>query len=245
MIKCLVVDDEPLGRECIINYINQVDFLTCVGSCTNALEINTVLDQEDVDLLFLDIQMPIMNGLEFLKMTSKTPMTILTTAYPNYALDGFDLDVLDYLLKPITFNRFFTAVTKAKKQHQLTENSNTQKLTKEEEDCFFIKCDGKYEKIYLNDILFVKAMQNYVIIQTNRRKYVSLLFLKNVEEKLNSTDFIRVHKSYIVALSKIDTIENHEIQIKTFKIPVSRNYKKTVFPKILGNKLWSGGTNTI
>ncbi len=242
MINCIVVDDEPLARECIVNYINQIDFLNCVGTCTNALEIGDLLDKNQVDLLFLDIQMPKMNGLEFLKIMKKAPMTVLTTAYPNYALEGFDLNVLDYLLKPIAFNRFFAAATKVRKQHALANQNDDHVQLKEEEECFFIKCDGKYEKIYLDAILYVEAMQNYVVIHTEERRYVSLLFLKNVEEKLNQNDFLRVHKSYIVALAKISTIDHHEIDIKGHKIPLSRLYKKKVLPKILGNKLWKGDT---
>jgi DNA-binding LytR/AlgR family response regulator len=242
MIRCIVVDDEPLARECITNYIHEVDFLTCVGTCHTALELSSLLDTSEADLLFLDIQMPVINGLEFLKMTPNPPMTILTTAYPNYAIDGFDLNVLDYLLKPISFNRFFMAVTKAKKQYQLHQTEEQVIEIQEERECFFIKCDGKYEKIYVDDILFVQAMQNYVSIQTTQRRYMTLLFLKNVLEKLDASAFIRVHKSYVVAIAKIDAIESHELHIKEYIIPISRNYKKEVIPIIIGNKLWNGTT---
>ena len=239
-MHCIVIDDEPLARECIINYIEQVDFLTCVGSGVSAMEIPKLLSDQKVDLLFLDVQMPVMNGLEYLKSNPEPPMTILTTAYPNYALEGFDLNVMDYLLKPISFNRFFTSVTKAKRQHELIQQQRPVKTIEEEDGCFFIKCDGKYEKIFHQDILFVQAMQNYVIIQTTKRRYVSLLFLKNVEEKLDTNAFLRVHKSYIVAIDKIEGVAQHEIQIQSHRIPMSRNYKKEVLPKILGNKLWDG-----
>lgn len=240
MIKCIVVDDEPLARECITNYIEQVDFLECMGTGTSALDIPQLLANEKIELLFLDVQMPLMNGLEYLKSNPKPPMTILTTAFPNYAIEGFDLNVLDYLLKPVSFNRFFSAVTKAKQQYTLLQNQDLTLIKEEDQSCFFIRCDGKYEKIYHEDILFVQAMQNYVIIQTTKRKYISLLFLKNVEEKLDASAFLRVHKSYIVALNKIERIAQHEIQIQSYKIPLSRNYKKEVLPKILGNNLWDG-----
>ena len=239
MIKCVVVDDEPLARECIVNYIHEIDFLTCVGNFSTVLELNASVNLDDIDVLFLDIQMPVMNGLDFLKMTKNPPMTILTTAFPNYAIEGFELNVLDYLLKPIAFNRFFAAVTKAKKQYTLQQSSTDVSYLNEEQECFFIKCDGKYEKIYVDDILFVQAMQNYVIIQTTERKYITLLFLKNVIEKLDASAFVRVHKSYVVAISKIDAMESHEIQIRDHKIPLSRNYKKEVMPLIIGNKLWN------
>ncbi|TAI48844.1 LytR/AlgR family response regulator transcription factor [Flagellimonas allohymeniacidonis] len=239
MMHCIVIDDEPLARECIISYVEQVDFLTCVGSGVTAMEIPKLLSNQKVDLLFLDVQMPVMNGLEYLKSNPEPPMTILTTAYPNYALEGFDLNVMDYLLKPISFNRFFTSATKAKRQYELLQQRSVSTL-EEESGCFFIKCDGKYEKIFHEDILFVQAMQNYVIIQTTKRRYVSLLFLKNVEEKLDANAFLRVHKSYIVAIDKIEGVAQHELQIQSHRIPMSRNYKKEVLPKILGNKLWDG-----
>ncbi|GGG40096.1 DNA-binding response regulator [Dokdonia pacifica] len=239
MIKCIVIDDEPLARECITNYIQEIDFLSCMGSFSTVLEMNSSLNIEDIDVLFLDIQMPVINGLDFLKMTKNPPITILTTAFPNYAIEGFELNVLDYLLKPISFNRFFAAVSKAKTQYVLKQSIEDTETLQEEQDCFFIKCDGKYEKIHVNAILFVQAMQNYVIIQTTERRYITLLFLKNVIEKLDKNAFIRVHKSYVVAISKIDTIESHEIHVKDFKIPLSRNYKKEVMPIIIGNKLWN------
>lgn len=236
-MRCIVIDDEPLARECITNYIDQIDMLTCVGTGTSALDIPRILEKSDVDLLFLDVQMPLMNGLEYLKSNPNAPMTILTTAFPNYAIDGFNLNVLDYLLKPISFNRFFTAITKARHQYQLI-NNGIAPLKEEESGCFFIKCDGKYKKINHHDILFVQAMQNYVIIQTVKRKYVTLLFLKNVQEKLSQDAFIRVHKSYIVAIDKIEGVAQHELQIGAHKIPLSRNYRKEVVPKIIGDNLW-------
>jgi len=164
-LKCIVVDDEPLARECITNYIKDVDFLELGGTCNNPVELTATMGQQEVDLIFLDIQMPIINGIDFLRMTSKLPIVIITTAYPSYALEGFQLDVLDYLVKPITFNRFLKAVTKARDYQLLLGKPNTAG-SQPEADYFFIKCDYKYEKIYFNDILYVEAMQNYVTIHT-------------------------------------------------------------------------------
>ncbi|MDT0607510.1 LytR/AlgR family response regulator transcription factor [Croceitalea rosinachiae] len=240
MMNCIVIDDEPLARECIVNYIGQVDFMNYAGTGVSALEIPQLLAENDIDLLFLDVQMPLMNGLEYLKSNPTPPMTILTTAFPNYAIEGFDLNVLDYLLKPISFNRFFTAATKAKQHFELLRKRGVSVSKDEERGCFFIKCDGKYEKIYHDEILFVQAMQNYVIIQTNKRKYVSLLSLKNVVEKLGTVAFAQVHKSYVIALDKIEGVAKHEIQIQMYKIPMSRHYKKDVLPKILKDNLWDG-----
>lgn len=239
-LKCVTIDDEPLARECIANYVNEIDFLQLTGTGSNAIELSRLIDQHQVDLVFLDIHMPVMNGIEYLKMTAKPPMVIITTAYPSYALESFQLDVLDYLVKPITFNRFFKAVTKAKDYHQLLQRSAQLNTTNSlaEADHFFIKCDYKYERIYFDDILFVEAMQNYVTIYTTKGKYITLLYMKNVEQNLDKRLFIRVHKSYIVAASKIESIENNEIIIGSHRIPISRNYRDDVIQKVVHDKLW-------
>lgn len=236
-LNCVTIDDEPLARECIANYVREVDFLQLVGVGNNPIALSELLDKNTVDLIFLDIQMPIMNGIDYLKSATNRPMVILTTAFPSYALEGYQLDVIDYLLKPITFNRFFQAVNKAKQQYSLTQK---QELSTSEpnEKAFFIKCDHKYEKIYIEDILFVQAMQNYVTIYTEKGKYTTLLYLKNVEQNLDSQQFVRVHKSYIIAIQKVETIEDNEILIQSFRIPISRNYKEMVLNKVVNNRLW-------
>ncbi|HZY82903.1 MAG TPA: LytTR family DNA-binding domain-containing protein [Cyclobacteriaceae bacterium] len=239
MIQCAIIDDEPLARECIADYIKQVDFLALAGTGTNPVELTRINDQQKVDLLFLDIEMPVMNGIEFLKMTADPPMVILTTAYPSYALEGFQLDVLDYLVKPITFNRFFKAVTKAKDYHQLLLSSKSKEQGNVDTlDYFFIKCESRYEKIWFDDILYIQALQNYVTIHTTRGKYMTLLPLKTIEEKLDSQSFIRVHKSYVVSISKIDSIDNSEISMRSIRIPVSRNYMPDVIERVVNGKLW-------
>jgi DNA-binding LytR/AlgR family response regulator len=240
ILQCVAIDDEPLARECIVNYIKEIDFLQLAGTGNNPLDIPRLLDQKKIDLIFLDIQMPVMNGIEFLKITPQLPMVIITTAYPSYALEGYQLDVLDYLVKPITFNRFFQAVNKAKDYYQLKERSMQQvaPVPATSADYFFIKCDYKYERIYFHEVLFVEAMQNYVTIHTTKGKYITLLHMKNVEEQLNRKDFIRVHKSYLVAISKIESIENNEIRIQQHRIPISRNSKDAVIEKVVNDKLW-------
>lgn len=239
MLNCLIVDDEPLARTGLTNYVKELDFLTLMGTGSNPVELSDLLSQHSVDLLFLDIQMPVMSGIDFLKVTQNLPMVILTTAYPSYALEGYQLDVIDYLLKPITFNRFFKAVSKAKDYHQLCQQSKPGITEiKSAPDSFFIKCDSKYEKIFFDDILFIQAMQNYVTIHTRQRKYVTLMFLKNVEQNLESKSFLRVHKSFIVSLSKIEGIEKTKIIIQSHRIPISRNFRPKVMENILGNKLW-------
>ena len=239
ILNCVTIDDEPLAREGISNYIREIDFLRMVGSGSNPVELIQLLDQQSIDLVFLDIQMPIMNGIDFLKMAQNPPMIIITTAYPSYALEGFQLDVLDYLLKPITFNRFFKAVNKAKNYAQLQLASTTEgSQAAEAEDYFFIKCENKYEKLFFADILYIQAMQNYVIIHTSKGKYITLLYLKNVEQYLEGQAFMRVHKSYIVAIPKIEAIDNNELLIQDHRIPISRNYKDRVLKQIVDDKLW-------
>ncbi len=237
MINCVTIDDEPLARECITNYVREIDFLRLTASVNNPIALSQIESKEKVDLIFLDIQMPVMNGIDFLKSTSNHPMVIITTAFPSYALEGYQLDVLDYLLKPITFSRFFQAVHKAREYFILRQSSNGN-TTPQPEESFFIKCEHKYEKLYFSDILFVQAMQNYVIIHTTRGRYTTLLYLKNVAENLSDKNFIRVHKSYLVAIDKVETIHDHEITIQGHRIPISRNYKEMVLKKIIKDRLW-------
>lgn len=239
-LTCVIIDDEPLAREGLANYVREVDFLHLSGTCENPLELMTLLDQQPVDLIFLDIQMPKMNGIDFLKIVQNPPMVIITTAYPSFALEGFQLNVLDYLLKPITFDRFVKSANKAKDYHRLLAKSEAKSAQKaaDENDSFFIKCGNKYEKLYFEDILFIEGMQNYVTIFTNKGKYITLLNLKNLEQNLANHAFIRVHKSYLVSASKIDSIEGNEIFIQSHRIPISRNYREQVIAQVVNNKLW-------
>jgi two-component system LytT family response regulator len=234
MINCVIIDDEPLAREGLASYVREVDFLKLGGVGENPLELLPLIDQGIADLVFLDIQMPKMNGIEFLKILQKPPIVIITTAYPSYALDGFQLNVLDYLLKPITFERFFKAAAKARDYHKLLMGNPAGPA----EDYFFIKCGSKYEKIMFDEILYIEGMQNYVTIYTARSKYITMLSLKSLEEKLPGTGFIRVHKSFIAAISKIDGIEGGELFISNNRIPISRNYREMVIERVVSKKLW-------
>lgn len=240
MLTCIVIDDEPLARECISNYINEVDFLELLGCCKNPLEISKIKDSHLADLLFLDIQMPRMNGIEFLKSMATKPMVVITTAFPNYALDGFDLDALDYLLKPITFTRFFKAACKAKEHHHLVHHKEISTENKEPSkvDHLFLKCDSSYKKIYLDDILFIKSMQNYVAFHTtDKKKHLSLIPLKDVAKQLDTNIFMQVHKSFIVNISKIQSVESESLQIASHSIPVSRNYRSAIMEKLVNKRI--------
>ena len=240
MINCVIIDDEPLAREGLASYVREIDFLHLVDTCENPLELIKLMNQHTIDLIFLDIQMPKMNGLDFLKAVPRPPIVVITTAYPTYALEGFQLNVLDYLLKPITFDRFFKSVKKASDYYHLINKpaDPTAAKTDPAEDYFFIRCGSKYEKIHFDQILYVEGMQNYITIYTVKGKFVTLLYLKNLEENLDSRSFIRVHKSYIVSIDKIEGIEGNEIFIQTHRIPMSRNYREQVLRQVVANKLW-------
>ncbi|OJW53231.1 MAG: DNA-binding response regulator [Sphingobacteriales bacterium 50-39] len=237
-MNCAIIDDEPLAREGIARYAKEVDFLQLIHTCENPVELMQLLDQQRVDLLFLDIQTPKMNGIDFLKIVQKPPIVIITTAFPSYALEGFQLNVLDYLVKPITLDRFLRSVNKARDYHQLLQRAEG---IAEAADYFFIKCGSKFEKIHFADILYVEGMQNYVTIYTRKGKYVTLLYLKNLEENLDNQAFIRVHKSYIVSIDKIEGIEGNEIFIQSHRIPISRNYREQVIERVVTKKLWAAG----
>jgi len=191
---------------------------------------------QQVDLIFLNIQMPKLNGIDFLKIVQKPPMVVITTAFPSYALEGYQLNVLDYLLKPITFDRFFKAANKAKDHYRLCNPVSTGK-NEQNEDYFFVKCGSKYERILLNDILYIEGMQNYVNIFCVKGKYLTLLSMKNIEGNLNSKQFIRVHKSFIVAINRIDGLEGNEIFIQNNRIPISRNFREQVLEQVVTRKL--------
>jgi len=238
-INCLVVDDEPLAREGISGYVSQVPYLQLVGACQNALEANEKLKTEAVDLLFLDIQMPGMSGLQLLKSLQNPPVVIFTTAYRDYAADGFDLNAIDYLLKPISFERFVQGVNKA--YEHLLPRKSLELDPGPGDDFFFVKCDGKYVRIYFNEILFVEGMKDYTIIHRKDQKLIVLVSLKKVEENLASGEFIRVHKSYIVAKSKVDSLEGNHLKIAGHLVPISKSIKDSVVNEIIGDRLWKRG----
>lgn len=236
-LKCVIVDDEPLAIEGLTKYAEVVDYLELAAVAQHPLELDKLLGKERIDLIFLDIQMPYMSGLDFLKIKTQLPMVILTTAFPNYAVEGFQLDVIDYLLKPITFNRFFKATNKAREYHALKNQKVETAGPGREQEYLFIKCEHKYEKINIPDILFVQAMQNYVTIYTTKGKFMTLLPLKKVEDYLDPNLFLRVHKSYLVALSRIDCIENGLITIQGHEIAVSRPLREQVLDLVVKSRL--------
>lgn len=236
-MKTLIIDDEPLAREGMSEYVNQVDFLELAGTATDALDALNFLQSNKVDLLLLDVNMPRLSGIDFLKTLDNPPIVILTTAYPSFALEGYQLNVLDYLVKPITFPRFLNSVMKAKKQFDLLKQTSTLRPKTTDNQHFFVKCEGKVEKISLSELLYIEGMQNYIHLYTERGKFTALLTLKSVESQLPEPRFFRIHKSYIANLDKVSTIDGNMLEIGDFKIPVSRSKIGEVTDLILGGKL--------
>ena len=233
-LNCIIIDDEPLSRKGLKEYINDIDFLNLVGEYDNPLKAVKDIKDKNVHLLFLDIQMPKISGIEFFKSLSNSPPVIFTTAFPQYALDGFDLNALDYLVKPISVDRFLKAALKAREYYEVREKNHSEALSlNKEEKYFFIKADSKLIKIFFKDILFVEALQNYVTIHTPDKKYMSWLTFKSIEEYLPADQFLKCHKSFIVASSRVSSIEGNEIIIGNHRIPISRNAKEEVLSKLL------------
>lgn len=232
-INCIVIDDEPLARKGLKEYVTDIEFLQLQGEFDSPLKAAELISSGTVQLLFLDIQMPRITGLDFFKSLKNPPPVIFTTAYPQFALEGFEVNALDYLVKPFSFDRFFKAVLKAKEFYEIRE---TNKKEAAASDYFFIKADGRLVKILFDEILFAEAVQNYVNIHTASKKYMTYLTFKAVEDYLPGEKFLKVHKSYIVAASKIDSIEANDIRIGQHHIPISRNQKDEVMEKLLKNR---------
>ncbi len=232
-INCIVIDDEPLARKGLKEYIADTDFLNLVGEFDNPLKATEMISNGGVQLLFLDIQMPKITGLEFFKTLQNAPPVIFTTAYPQYALEGFEVNALDYLVKPISFERFLKASLKAREYYEVREKNTSEPSAA---TYFFIKADNKLVKIVYDEVLFVEALQNYVTIYTAEKKYMTYLTFKSVEDYLPADKFLKVHKSYIVAASKVDSIEGSDIRIGDRHIPISRNQKEEVMEKLLKGK---------
>jgi DNA-binding LytR/AlgR family response regulator len=235
-INCIIIDDEPIARTGLKEYIADIDFLNLAGEFDNPLGATELIGAGEVQLIFLDIQMPKITGLDFFKTLKNPPAVIFTTAYPQYALDGFEVNALDYLVKPISFDRFLKAAMKAKEYYEVRQENKIAGGEGGNSEYFFIKADNRLVKILFDDILFVEALQNYVTIHTNSKKYISYLTFKSVEDYLPANRFIKVHKSYIVAASRIDSIDGNEIRIGEHRIPISRSLKDEVTEKLLKGK---------
>lgn len=234
VLNCIIIDDEPIARKLLQEYIEETDFLNLVAVAENPLKAIGIINNQPTDLIFLDINMPKMNGMDFLRSSANLPMVIMTTAYGQYALEGFEMAVVDYLVKPFSLERFVKASQKALELHVLKKKNIPAEKTADE--YFYVKCDGKIERVVYNELLYVEAMANYVTLYTVGGKLIAYLTIKGILEKLPPEKFMQVHKSYIVNTSRINTIEGNILHIGANKITVSANYVDEVMKRILKDK---------
>jgi two-component system LytT family response regulator len=248
ILKCIAVDDEPLALDILEDYISKVPFLQLVKRTENAIEALQLVQAGGIDLVFLDIQMPDLTGIQFLKIASGKSNYILTTAYSQYALESYDLNVSDYLLKPIAFDRFYKAVEKVHNQLQKSEPvapaqvepatpSTPSAHALQVQDFIFVKTEHKIQKIQLDDILYIEGLKDYISIFTKNERVITLQNMKKMEETLPKGEFIRVHKSYIIALDKIESIERSRISITGKIIPIGDTYRDEFFKLIDGKNI--------
>ena len=235
MIRCIAIDDEALALDLLEDNIRKVPFLELVQRCRSAAEAMDALRENMVDLIFLDIQMPDISGIQLLKSLTNRPLVIFTTAYSNYAREGYDLDVIDYLLKPYSFERFLKAVNKVREYIDLRENAGILAISEGKSripTCLFVKSDYKLVKISFEDITYIEGLKDYVKIYTGDRPVITQMSMKSLEEKLPARDFLRVHRSYIVAFGKIDSVQKQLLTIGKKEIPVGEFYRDELYKRI-------------
>jgi len=233
-LKCIIIEDEPVARKVLQEFIEEIDYLELKGHAENPLKATPLFDDNDIDIVFLDINMPKINGIDFLKSSKTNANIIITTAYPVYAVEAYGLDVLDYLVKPISFERFLKACNKAK---ELRELKNTIPIQSNKHDHFFVKCDNQIEKVLYDDLMYAEAMMNYVMLYTNTKKLMVYITMKGLEEQLPAETFIKVHKSFIVNINKIKSIEGNILNVGNEKIAVSQNLREKVMNDIIKDKM--------
>lgn len=235
-MKCIIVEDEPLARNLLEQYIQKVPYLELVRSFPNPLDALDFLHNNNVDVLISDIQMPELTGISLLKVLPVKPLIILTTAYPEYALEGYELDVMDYLLKPITFERFLQSIEKAKSRLQIISQASTSEVRQPDKPFIFVKDGTRMVKVKFEDIIYIEGLKDYIIIYTKDKRIVPLQTLKSFESLLPSSQFIRIHNSYIVSFDAIEAIDKEKVQIVPINyqtgsparsiLPISDTYRK-------------------
>ncbi|AYB35094.1 LytR/AlgR family response regulator transcription factor [Chryseolinea soli] len=223
-LSCIIVDDEPVARKILEEFTEQVPFLDLLGKFESAMKAEEFLKSRQPDVIFLDIEMPKVSGLQMLKRVHIESMVILTTAFPQYALDGYELDIIDYLLKPFALHRFLKAVQKAKDFYEM----KTQSGSAPPPSYIFIKSDKRIEKVELSEILYAEVLGNYLTIYTDRKKIIAYLTMKSLESQLPASDFIKIHQSFLVNRSKIESVEGNDLMVGTKSLPISRNYRDGV-----------------
>jgi DNA-binding LytR/AlgR family response regulator len=227
-LRCVIVDDEPIARKVLREFTGQLPYLELAGEFESVAKVEAFLLEETVDLLFLDIEMPKRSGLQYLKAAppaAARPLVILTTAFPKYALEGYELDIIDYLLKPVALNRFLKAVQKAREYLELRQAAATPLSL---DSWLFVRSEKRIERIEIRDILYMQSLGNYVTIFTTTKRILTYLTLKALESQLPPGEFIKIHQSFLVSLSHIDSIEGNQILVGSKNLPLSRNYRETV-----------------
>ncbi|UOE51661.1 LytTR family DNA-binding domain-containing protein [Mucilaginibacter sp. SMC90] len=235
ILKCLIIDDEPIARKLLQEYIEETDFLVLSGTAENPLKATGLINKLDIDLIFLDVNMPKMNGFQFLRSAVKLPMVIMTTAYGEYALEGFEMAVVDYLVKPFPLARFLKASQKALELKALREKASPEK---NEADHFYVKCNGKIERVLYDELVYIEAMANYVTLYTIHSKLVVYLTIKGLQDKLPAEKFIQVHKSYVVNTGMINNIEGNMLNLNGTKISIGLSFYDDVMDKVLKGRLF-------
>jgi two-component system LytT family response regulator len=228
IVQCLIVDDEPVAREILANHLQKIALVNIVASCKNAIEAFNEINANQIDLLFLDINMPEISGLSFAKSINKNIKVIFTTAYREYAVDGFNLQAVDYLLKPISFERLLQAVNKYLGENVSVVSESKHEIVEEKNDYIFVRSDRKMIKINFSEIIFIESLSDYVKIHLQDKMIVTRETISNIEAKLPQKNFMRIHRSYIVAVAKIKSFTNEFIEVSKKAIPISRSYKKDV-----------------
>jgi two-component system, LytTR family, response regulator len=234
-LNCVIIEDEPLARNLLSDYVTKVPSLNLVQAFGNPLDALDMLRTQPVDILFLDVQMPQLTGISLLKVLQNKPRVILTTAYSEYALEGYELDVTDYLLKPVTFERFLKAVDKATQRISSEGRTAAVKEIQALPDYVFVKDGTKSVKVMLDEILYVEGLKDYVTIYTRQQKITTLQRMKALEEQLPAEKFIRIHNSYIVAVQAIDVVHKNEVQVGAVSLPIGDTYRKS-FREFLDKK---------
>jgi len=232
IIQCIIVDDEPMAREILENHLQKVDAVNVVATCKNAIEAFNEINSNQIDLIFLDINMPEISGLSFAKSINKKIKVIFTTAYREYAIDGFNLQAVDYLLKPISFERLLQAVNKFLGEKNVTEVNSLSEMKPEKNDFIFVRADRKMVKINFSEINYVESFSDYIKFHINEKVIITRETISSIEAKLPKADFLRIHRSYIVSISKIESFTNEFIEIHKKALPISRSYKKDVLQRL-------------
>jgi DNA-binding LytR/AlgR family response regulator len=237
-LKCIIIDDEPVARKVLQEFIEEIDYLELTGQAENPLRAIPLLNDNEIDIIFLDINMPKINGIDFLKSSKTNANIIMTTAYAEYAVEAYGLDVLDYLVKPIAFDRFLKACNRAKEWKEMKASKGTTgSQPNKSSDHFFIKCNNQIEKVFYTDLVYAEAMLNYVMLYTTSKKMMVYVTIKSLEEQLPADIFIKVHKSFIVNINKIKSIEGNILDIGNEKITISQSLREKVINEIVKDKM--------